>query len=47
LTLISVQVYLIVSNEFKMYFVNELYHTIKMLDMSSIRLVKYAKFYDA
>lgn len=37
---------MIVSNEFKMYFVNELYHTIRMLDMSSIRLVKYAEFYD-
>ena len=29
-----------------MYLVNELYHTIRMLDMSSIRLVKYAEFYD-
>jgi hypothetical protein len=35
-----------VSNEFKMFFVNEIYNLVCSLDMSAIRLIKFAKFYD-
>jgi len=40
------RLYLVVSNEFKMFFVNEIYNLVCALDMSSIRLIKFAKFYD-
>ena len=38
--------YLIVTTDFKMVFLNEALYVIKILDMSSIRLVSYAAFYD-
>lgn len=38
--------YLIVTNDFKMIFLNEALYVIKIMDMSSIRLVSFAMFYD-
>jgi hypothetical protein len=35
-----------VSNEFKFFFVNEIYNCVKVLDMSTIRLIKFAQFVD-
>ena len=41
------QLYLIMTSDFKMLFINEMYHLVAQLDMSSIRLVSYVEFYDA
>lgn len=40
------RVYLIVTSEFKMFFVNELNNVVSTLDMSAIRLVNFAVFND-
>lgn len=38
--------YLVVTSDFKMVFLNEALYVIRILDMNSIRLVSYAAFID-
>lgn len=40
------RLYLIVTADFRMFFLNELYNLIQTLDMSQIRLVNFAEFFD-
>lgn len=40
------RLYMIVTANFKMYFLNELFHEVHQIDMSSIRLVNFAYFDD-
>lgn len=34
------------TSDFKMLFINEMYHLVTQLDMSAIRLVNFVEFYD-